>query len=90
MQRSSVSKPTMTKWILALLIVVIGGCVTRDLEQSQILQTTRVCVLSLCETSERVDRVGDPQATDSTVNEAVDEANTNQQDEDADVKLPPI
>ena len=77
----------------ALLLVSLGllsGCVTRDLEQSQVLTTTRICILSLCENNERTDRIGDPSSGGGDVIEEVEEANSSEQDESADLDLPTI
>lgn len=76
--------------IVLFVTGLLGGCATRNLEQSQVLTTTRICILSLCENNERTDRIGDPSSGGGDVIEEVDEANSSDQGESADLDLPPI
>ena len=78
------------KALLLVSLALLGGCATRDLEQSQVLTTTRICILSLCENNERTDRIGDPSSGGGDVIEKVKEANSSEQGESADVDLPTI
>ena len=78
------------KVLLLVSLALLSGCVTRDLEQSQVLTTTRICILSLCENNERTDRIGDPSSGGGDVIEEVEEANSSEQDESADLDLPTI
>jgi hypothetical protein len=76
--------------VAVIYVLTMTGCATRNLEGSQILTTTRICVLSLCENNERTDRIGDPSSGGGDVIEEVDEANSSDQGESADLDLPPI
>ena len=74
--------------ILIASLLVLTGCVTRELDQSQLLTTTRVCILSWCQVSERTDRVGDPSSGGGDVYEDVNEDNKNDQDGDLSLEAP--
>ena len=79
------------KALLLVSLALLSGCATRgNLEQSQVLTTTRICILSLCENNERTDRIGDPSSGGGNVIEEVEEANSSEQDESADLDLPTI
>ena len=78
------------KVLLLVSLALLSGCVTRDLEQSQVLTTTRICILSLCENNERTDRIGDPSSGGGNVIEEVEEANSSAQEESADLDLPTL
>ena len=76
------------KVLLLVSLALLSGCVTRDLEQSQVLTTTRICILALCEHNERTDRIGDPSSGGGDVIEEVEEANSSVHGESADFDLP--
>ena len=51
--------------------------------------TTTICILAMCETADRVDRVGNPSAISSEINEDVEEEVNTDQGEDGQLAVDP-
>lgn len=68
---------------LAALVTLLAGCThTRD---NDVASSLTVCLLALCETADRQERVGDDVAQDSTISESIDESSEIQQKEEGDL-----
>ena len=71
------------------LLIAVGCTYVEKGGDSDKVTTTTICILAMCETADRVDRVGNPSAISSEINEDVEEEVNTAQGEEGQLAVDP-